>query len=102
VYINVVPAGVKTVSMLAELNVLPNPSTGDFILKGSLGTVSGEDVYVVISDVSGQVILNHTFKAINGVINEQIDLGPEISNGIYIMKIITAGEQKVFHLVLEK
>jgi len=102
IFINVAPAEVNIMPSLADLAVLPNPSSGDFILKGSVGTKADATVTIVITDLPGREIFKHIVKAQNGLINERIELGPDNYSGFYLMKVNTTGDQKVFHLVIEK
>jgi hypothetical protein len=38
----------------------------------------------------------------NGMINEQIGLNGSLANGMYILNVVSGGESKTFHFVIEK
>jgi hypothetical protein len=104
-YINVNGAGtgVKQVTGAgSDITVLPNPNKGNFTVKGSLGTVNDEEVSIEITDLLGQVVYKTHTMAHNGIINEQVQLGSSIANGMYLLNLRSDSGNSVFHIVVEQ
>ena len=102
VYININQLGVKTQQGNgSSLTVLPNPSNGSFIIKGSLGSVNNEAVSLEITDMLGQVVYSGNVATNNGNINERVQLR-NIANGMYLLNVRTETEHRVFHIVVEQ
>ena len=76
--------GVKTITAASDVRLVPNPNKGLFTVKGTLGTVSNEEVSVEVTDMLGQVIYKDKVMAHGGAINEKIQLSNTIANGMYI------------------
>ncbi len=89
-------------SMPMDVRVVPNPNNGAFTVKGMMGTTQDVEVTLEVTDVLGQVIYNNKVIAQDGKINEAISLSGTLANGMYMMNVHTATEQKVFHFVIEK
>jgi uncharacterized protein YjdB len=95
--------GVKPVATVGtDIAVLPNPNKGEFTVKGTLGTTADEEVSLEITDMIGQVVYNHKVVAQNGNINERIQLGKNMANGMYILNLRSAGANNVYHIVVEQ
>jgi len=95
--------GVKTVTTtVSDIKLLPNPNKGVFTIKGSLGSTTDEEVAIEITDMLGQVVYTQKVNAQNGVINQSVQLGSSVANGMYIVTLHTATENKVFHMVIEQ
>ena len=92
---------IKTVGS-SEIRVLPNPNKGDFMLKGTLGTPSDQEVTIEITDVLGQTIYSGKLTAKNGELNNRIQLSSSIANGMYLLNLHYGAESKVFHIVIEQ
>ncbi len=102
VHINVSNVGVANVSGAFDVRLVPNPSKGDFIIKGNVSGIGSEDVMIEITDMLGQVV--HTGKADvrNGSIDEHIQLDRSLANGIYIVNLRSSSVTKAVHLVLQQ
>ena len=85
-----------------EAQVIPNPNKGTFVVKGTTGTTTDEEVTLEITDVLGQVIYQSKVIANEGRINEAISLSSTLTNGMYMLKLQTGNGSKVFHLMIEK
>jgi hypothetical protein len=93
---------VEQTPIVAEIRVVPNPNNGIFVIKGSTGTTADDMVTVEVTDVIGQVVYSGKIKATNGELNERIQLGKNIANGMYLLNVNTDSMHKVFHLVVEQ
>jgi hypothetical protein len=102
VYIVVSPVGVQQVSTAGDINVLPNPNKGEFVIKGSLGSINDEDVSLEITNMLGQVVYKNEVVAKNGKLNEKVTLSGNLANGMYILTLRSATDSKVFHIVVEQ
>ena len=85
-----------------DLKVLPNPSKGEFIIKGSMGTIDDEVVFLEMTDMVGQVVYKNQIKASNGNINENVQLKNMLPNGMYLLNVRSGLQNKVFHIVIEQ
>jgi hypothetical protein len=50
----------------------------------------------------GQVIYRNKVMAQSGYLNEQIQLGNAIANGMYLLNVNTGTENKMFHIVIKQ
>ncbi len=102
VTIHIDNVGVKQISSTAsDVQLIPNPNKGTFMLKGTMGATS-EEVSLEITNMLGQVIYTNKVMTQNGVINEKVQLGNSIANGMYILNLRSGAENKVFHMVIEQ
>ena len=107
VTIHVSSVGVQPViSATSGFTLSPNPNKGQFNIKGSIeksmGTTGNDELTVDVINMVGQTVFTQKIRIINGVVNDQIDLGSNIANGMYLVNIRTASENKVFHVVVEQ
>jgi len=102
VYIQVTTVGVQNVTQASDINVIPNPNKGTFVIKGSLGSLADEEVSMEITDMIGQVVYRNKVMAKNGKLNEQVTLAKTIANGMYILSLHSGADNKVFHIVVEE
>ena len=85
-----------------DVRIVPNPNNGTFALKGVMGSTQDVEVTLEVTDVLVQVIYSNKVTAQGGRIGEVLSLNNTLANGMYLMNIHTASEQKVFHFVIEK
>ena len=103
VIITVYSTGVTQVgSLLTDVRLIPNPNTGTFVIKGSLGTTDDEPVSIEITDMIGQVIYSDKTMANGGMVNKQIQLSSTLANGMYMLNLVSGTDHKVFHFVIEQ
>ncbi len=91
--------GTTNVSGIQDVKLIPNPNNGTFTLKGSLVK---QQVIVSVTDMLGQVILRKEVGVQDGRINELIQLGGIISNGMYLLHLKGENESRTFHFVVER
>ena len=82
-------------------NVMPNPSKGEFKLTGSLAS-SSQTVIINVTNMMGQVVFRKTVDGGQRKINEQIDLGETINDGVYLLSVSTNEGQQVFHVTIQR
>jgi len=86
----------------SDIRVVPNPNKGAFSIKGSLANTSAHEVAVEITNMLGQVVYRNNVMTVNGNINEQVQLGNNLSNGMYLLSVRSGSENSVFHFVIEQ
>lgn len=57
-------------------------------------------VKIEITNVPGQIVYSHQVTGHNGLINEWIRLDKSIANGMYILKLHSETENRIFHIVV--
>jgi hypothetical protein len=81
---------------------MPNPNNGGFVINGTLASAANEEVSIEVTDVLGQIVYTGKVMARNGEVNERIQLGNNIANGMYILNLHTATEVAAFHFVVKQ
>jgi uncharacterized protein YjdB len=100
--LHVMNVGVKQLaSSGSNIQLIPNPNKGTFIVKGTIGTAS-EEVTMELTNMLGQVIYTNKVTTTNGEINEKIQLSNIPANGMYMLNLRSATDNKVFHMVIEQ
>ncbi len=95
--------GVQPVTAgVADIQLVPNPNKGAFVIKGTMGSAIDQEVNVEITNMLGQVVFTNKTTAMNGNIDEKIQLNTIPANGMYIVNLRTNSENKVFHMVIEQ
>ena len=105
--VTVVPAercinGTATLSAENTVSIFPNPTTGVFTVKGSLGVALDDQVSVEVANMLGQVVYTGMLNAHSGVIDQQVDLSHSLSNGMYLLTLRSGSVNTVYHIVVEK
>jgi hypothetical protein len=98
--------GVSILNGGEAIALFPNPNSGIFTLKGNLGPTCGSDlVSVEIKDVLGRVVYKSQITPVNGIVNQEINLGNTLRNGaagVYILNLKAAGGNKVISFAIRK
>jgi uncharacterized protein YjdB len=102
VIVTVSTVGITSVNSGSDITLVPNPNNGTFTVKGSLGITDDQEVSLEITDMLGQVIYRNKVMAQSGYLNEQIQLGNAIANGMYLLNVNTGTENKMFHIVIKQ
>ncbi len=85
-----------------DISVIPNPNKGLFTVKGTFAGMSDNVVTIEVSSMLGQTVYKRQLITKEGMINEGIQLGNSIANGMYLLTIISGNEVKMFHVVVEQ
>jgi len=101
-FVNTHPTGVSNVNSAGDLQLLPNPNKGAFIVRGSLGAAVTQEVTLEVTDMLGQVVYTGKAVAKAGKLNEDVSLTGNLANGMYMLTVHTAIGNKVFHFVIEQ
>ena len=103
VIIRLLGVGVAQVSSAAsDVRLVPNPNKGTFSVTGNLGTSIDQEVTLEVTNMLGQVIYTGKTRTQNGSINEHMQLGSNLPNGMYILDLRSGTEKSVFHFVIEQ
>ena len=81
------------------LVVSPNPNNGNFTIQFYLGTA--KDVSIVMVNALGQKVYTANYPNYSGVFSQQVYL-PNLSRGIYFMKIQVGGSNYVKKLLIQE
>jgi hypothetical protein len=94
-----VTAGIANTSISSSLtSIYPNPATG--ITTISYNSISGKDIKIYASDISGKTVLLLTEKVIAGENNLPISVA-NLTKGIYTIKILDGQNIAVQKLIVE-
>jgi hypothetical protein len=103
VFISAADVGVGTVTSAGgSISIIPNPNKGDFTIKGSLGTMTDQEVNLEITDVLGQLVYKTNLEAKSGKLNNRIQLSKALANGMYLLTLRSDEGSQVFHMVIEQ
>jgi sugar lactone lactonase YvrE len=83
------------------LSIFPNPTAGDFVINGSIGTTEEQSVAILITDVAGKTVYSSSIVVTDGTINQQVSLA-NITSGTYLLHINWGAGNNVFRLVIRK
>lgn len=86
----------------ATLDIIPNPTRGEFIIRGAINTGDDKHVILEITDLPGQVVYKGAAATQNGTVDKRIVLGNTLANGMYLLNVRSDSDNKVFHIVLER
>ncbi len=82
-----------------DLNILPNPNKGTFTVKASGGY---SPMMFEITNMLGMVVYHHDANVQDGSVNEVVELGSNLANGMYLLNVVCGTEHKALHFVIEK
>lgn len=103
VTIRVVGVGVTTIaSAVDNIQLIPNPNKGIFVVKGTVGVNSIKEVTFEVTNMLGQSLMTRKVDVRNGEIDEQVHLADDIANGMYMLTLRSEAGSKVFHVVVER
>lgn len=85
----------------AAIRLIPNPTNGHIVVSGEIATANGV-VNMQITDMLGQVVYSHAAQLKGGLLNEAVELGNELANGMYLLHIDGGSVHSAIHFVLKK
>ncbi len=89
-------------SVTGNIRLIPNPNNGTFVLSGTLGTATDQELSLEVTDVLGQVIYKGKATARNGAISEKVHLNNTVANGMYMLNLQSATVHATFHFVVKQ
>lgn len=87
---------------VSRSNVIPNPNTGTFTLTGQLPCADACNVTVEVTDVLGKTIYSDRASVDKGLLNMKINLGADIANGVYLVRVKNNDISEVIRFTLER
>src|SRR5690606_16819361 len=94
-----IKTGIAGIGTEDGLGIYPNPNAGSFVVKG---TVEAGPVQLQVVNAIGQVVYNYTPVVKNGQLNEQVQLGSEVANGVYLLRIVGNDANEQLKFVLQR
>ena len=85
----------------ANLELFPNPSTGNIVLSGIVNADSKDDLKLEVSDMLGHIVYHGSTTPQNGVVKGQIGL-ENLSAGVYLLHVNSESVNRVFRFVISK
>jgi uncharacterized protein YjdB len=102
VFISVAALGVQqTGTSGSDIRLVPNPNSGSFTIKGSIGTAD-ETLQAEVTDMLGQVVYRNEVQVVKGKVNAQVGLTNNLANGMYMLTLHSENTKMVFHFVIEQ
>jgi 5-formaminoimidazole-4-carboxamide-1-beta-D-ribofuranosyl 5'-monophosphate synthetase len=92
---NVSYTGVESVGVNTELVLSPNPNTGAFTLSAHIDG----NATIIITDISGRVLMMQDIVAKNGAIDQEVKLDDDVAPGLYFLKLSSENYNKVISFV---
>ncbi|MBX2907812.1 MAG: Ig-like domain-containing protein [Taibaiella sp.] len=86
----------------SELRMMPNPTSGAFVVTGTIGNKASEVVNLEVTDMLGQVVYRGQTTTKGGELNASVQLTGNLANGMYMLNVSNGSERKVFHFVLKQ
>ena len=80
------------------LTLMPNPNNGTFMLNGAIAAANDEIIVLEITNMLGQVVYTGNVTAINGQLNQSIQMNA--TPGMYLLNIRYAKGHEVLHFVI--
>jgi len=93
------PQGVGPVGNLDQFSLYPNPTTGKFMVSAN-AKKNMDQVEVVVTTVTGNVVLRKTYGHVGTKLGEELDMS-EVARGVYFVEVKTAdGDKMIQKLVI--
>ena len=91
----------KVAGAANDLTLFPNPNNGAFVLNGTVGNSTDNEVTLEVVDMLGRTVYTGTATPQNGKLHAEIKLNAEAS-GNYLLRIHTESVNETFHFVVGK
>ena len=85
-----------------DVKLFPSPNNGAFTVTGIAGTDKDVAVAIEVTNMLGQVVYANQSVAANGMINNQVSIGGNLSSGNYVLIARNGNENKTIHFVIER
>ncbi len=95
--------GVPLVTSIGDnLQLLPNPNNGTFILKGNLGASNTTSAEITVTDMLGKNVYQANVPVDKGIINSTVNLDNNLATGMYLLHFSSEYGSGVIHFVVSK
>lgn len=86
----------------SNVMLVPNPNGGSFHVKGNVAGVVNGNIDVQVTDMLGKAVYMGKATVTNGVVDSELQLGDNLSNGTYLLTIRNGEEQSTLHFTLQR
>ena len=93
------PAGISNVSGMNDFGVYPNPAKDKCKLQYG-GAYNAKEVSVTITSVTGQKLMQETYKHNGGLFTKDVDVA-KYTRGVYFVEVAADGIKATQKLILE-
>jgi len=87
-------------ALIPDLVVYPNPSNGDFSIKGNL--LKNADLWVEILNSLGQTIATEKMNLRKGMFEKAIFIGTEFPAGLYLIQVSDGNQSKAIPVIVHR
>ena len=94
-----VSSGSSAASPEGDIRIMPNPNSGQFMVRGMLSNTADAEVAMELTNMLGQVVYTAKTIAKDGKVNEQVSL-TDIVNGMYTLTLRSVAESKTLHVII--
>ncbi|MBS1688189.1 MAG: SBBP repeat-containing protein [Bacteroidetes bacterium] len=96
------PLGVENTVGGTITSLYPNPNNGNFTVKASFNGAQPKDATIEVVNVIGQVVYHTVAEVQNGAIEKNLQLGAELPNGMYILRLVANDNSSILHFSINK
>jgi outer membrane receptor protein involved in Fe transport len=91
-------------AVLANTNIrlYPNPNTGVFEVRGTVGVKTDVEAQLEVTNVLGQVVYRGSARTRGGELEARIELGGNMANGMYLLNVTVGESRQSFHFVVKQ
>jgi concanavalin A-like lectin/glucanase superfamily protein/type IX secretion system substrate protein len=93
------PSAIHNEQIFDNITLTPNPNSGSFTISSQLK--SDDEITVEITDLVGQIIYTDKI-ASNTAVNKDVTLNSTTGNGVYLLRLKTGNESRVFRMVVNR
>jgi hypothetical protein len=92
---------VKEVVKGMNLQLVPNPNSGKFVISGNVSVTDGA-VSISVTDMLGKVIYTGTGAVKGGMLREDVTLTNTVANGMYLLTVRSNEQAETLHFVVRQ
>jgi hypothetical protein len=87
---------------LGTLNLYPNPTSGNLLLNGIMPGLTSKTIQLEIWNAVGQLVYTSNEVVTNGTINMPLQLGTNVVDGIYLLRVKADGNSRVIRFTVQR
>jgi len=87
-------------SAVNNVNVYPNPNNGTFTISGK--GYNCKQAAMELINTLGQLVYKDIIQVENGVMNKQVYINSKVTDGVYLLRIITNSESESVPLIIKR
>jgi archaellin len=86
----------------SDLRLYPNPNSGVFEVRGTVGVKTDVEAQLEVTNVLGQVVYRGAARTKGGELEARIELGGTMANGMYMLNVTVGESRQSFHFVVKQ